>query len=77
MTLPGRLAGEAVDFRIAPQGLWLMGFGLVPAIFACSLASPMTGGGRGWLFGVALASLARSACSVLRTAPRSSSPGRS
>ncbi len=54
LTLPGRLAGEVVDFRIAPQGLWLMGFGLVPAIFACSLASPMTGGGRGWLFGVAL-----------------------
>ncbi len=54
VTLPGRLAGEAVDFRIAPQGLWLMGFGLIPAIFACSLASPMTGGGRGWLFGVAL-----------------------
>ena len=57
VTLPGRLAGEAVDFRIAPQGLWLMGFGLVPAIFACSLASPMTGGGRGWLFGVALSLL--------------------
>ncbi len=57
VTLPGRLAGEAVDFRIAPQGLWLMGFGLVPAIFACSLASPMTGGGRGWLFGVAMSLL--------------------
>ena len=57
VTLPGRLAAEVVDFRIAPQGLWLMGFGLVPAIFACSLASPMTGGGRGWLFGVALSLL--------------------
>ncbi len=57
VTLPGRLAAEAVDFRIAPQGLWLMGFGLVPAIFACSLASPMTGGGRGWLFGVAMSLL--------------------
>ena len=40
VTLPGRLAAEVVDFGIAPQGLWLMGFGLVPAIFACSLGSP-------------------------------------
>ena len=54
VTLPGRLAAEVVDFGIAPQGLWLMGFGLVPAIFACSLGSPTTSGGRGWLFGAAL-----------------------
>ena len=54
VALPGRLAAELVDFRIAPQGLWLMGFGLVPAIFACSLASPTTGGARGWLIGAAL-----------------------
>ena len=57
VTLPGRLAAEVVGFRIAPQGLWLMGFGLVPAIFACSLASPTNGGGRGWLFGAALSLL--------------------
>ena len=57
VTLPGRLAAEAVQFRIAPQGLWLMGFGLVPAAFACSLASPATGGRRGWLFGAALSLL--------------------
>jgi formate hydrogenlyase subunit 3/multisubunit Na+/H+ antiporter MnhD subunit len=57
VTLPGQLAAEAVDFRIAPQGLWLMGFGLVPAIFACTLASPTTGGTRGWLFGAALSLL--------------------
>ncbi len=57
VTLPGRLAAEVVDFSIAPQGLWLMGFGLVPAIFACALASPTTGGGRGWLFGAALSLL--------------------
>ena len=57
VTLPGRLASEFVGFSIAPQGLWLMGFGLVPAIFACSLASPTTSGGRGWLFGAALSLL--------------------
>ena len=34
VTLPGRIAAEVVAFEIAPQGLWLMGFGLVPAIFA-------------------------------------------
>jgi len=54
VTLPGGLAGEVVTFQIAPQGLWLMGFGLVPAIFACSLALPATRSGQGWLFGVAL-----------------------
>lgn len=57
VTLPNRIVAEAVDFRIAPQGLWLMGFGLVPAFFAAALASPMTGAGRGWLFGAALSVL--------------------
>ena len=76
VTLPGRLAGEAVDFRIAPQGLWLMGFGLVPAIFACSLASPTTGGGEAGSSAPRSASLARWACSACRTAPPSWSPGR-
>ncbi|HTR13940.1 MAG TPA: hypothetical protein VMI72_11970, partial [Roseiarcus sp.] len=57
VTLPGRLTAEVVDFRIAPQGLWLMGFGLVPAIFATLLAPPTTGVRRGWVFGVALSLL--------------------
>jgi formate hydrogenlyase subunit 3/multisubunit Na+/H+ antiporter MnhD subunit len=57
VTLPGQLIGEAVSFRIEPQGLWLMGFGLVPAGFACALASPSTDGRRGWLFGAALSLL--------------------
>ncbi|WP_298353876.1 proton-conducting transporter membrane subunit [Rhodoblastus sp.] len=51
---PGQLVGEAVAFRIEPQGLWLMGFGLVPAGFACALASPASDGQRGWLFGAGL-----------------------
>jgi formate hydrogenlyase subunit 3/multisubunit Na+/H+ antiporter MnhD subunit len=57
VTLPGRIASEPVDFRIAPQGLWLMGFGLVPAIFAGFLGSPSTHARRGWLFGAALSLL--------------------
>jgi hydrogenase-4 component B len=52
--LPIRLAGEAVAFRLEPDALWLMGFGLVPAAFACALTSPSWGGRRGWLFGAAL-----------------------
>lgn len=51
VVLPGQLIAEAVSFRIEPQGLWLMGFGLVPAGFACALASPSPDGRRGWLFG--------------------------
>jgi formate hydrogenlyase subunit 3/multisubunit Na+/H+ antiporter MnhD subunit len=51
VTLPGRLAAETVAFRIEPQGLWLMGFGLVPAAFACALGSTTAVGQRGWLFG--------------------------
>ncbi|WP_089174959.1 proton-conducting transporter membrane subunit [Bosea sp. AS-1] len=57
VTLPGSLMAEAVPFRIEPQGLWLMGFGLVPAGFACALASPVPDGRRGWLFGAGLSLL--------------------
>lgn len=55
--LPGQLMAESAAFRIEPQGLWLMGFGLVPAAFACALASPSADGQRGWLFGAALSLL--------------------
>jgi hydrogenase-4 component B len=57
ITLPGSLAGENVIFQLDPQGLWLMGFGLVPAGFACALSSPSERGERGWLFGAALSLL--------------------
>ncbi len=57
VALPGRILGEIVTFRIDPQGLWLMGFGLVPAGFACALSSPSPHGQRGWLFGAALSLL--------------------
>ncbi len=53
VTLPGGLAGEAVPFRLSGDALWLMGFGLVPAIMAAWLSTPARSGEAGWLFGVA------------------------
>jgi hydrogenase-4 component B len=57
IALPGQLVGEIITFRIDPEGLWLMGFGLVPAGFACALTSPSQKGVRGWLFGAAMSLL--------------------
>ena len=54
IVLPTALIGEPVSFRIDPEGLWLMGFGLLPAGFACALASPSKRGTPGWLFGAAM-----------------------
>lgn len=55
--LPGQILGEAVAFRLDPEALWLMGFGLVPAGFACALMSPSQRGSRGWIFGAAISLL--------------------
>jgi hydrogenase-4 component B len=57
IVLPGQLIGEVISFRLDPEGLWLMGFGLVPAVFACALASPSRKGERGWLLGAAMSLL--------------------
>jgi hydrogenase-4 component B len=46
-----------VVFRLAPAALWLMGFGLAPAVLACGLARPAPSGQPGWLFGAALSLL--------------------
>lgn len=54
IVLPVRLAGEAVAFRVEPEALWLFGFGLTPAAFACALGSPSPQGRSGWLFGAAV-----------------------
>ncbi|MGH7029307.1 MAG: proton-conducting transporter membrane subunit [Stellaceae bacterium] len=54
VALPTRLAGEGIGFRLAPQALWLMGFGLAPAILACWLGSPAPQGRAQWLLGAAL-----------------------
>jgi len=47
--LPTQLAGQLVGFQVTADGLWLLGFGLVPA----ALASPSAQGQAGWLFGSA------------------------
>jgi len=52
--LPTMLAGESVPFQMAPEALWLFGFGLAPASLACSLATPAKEGRAGWLFGAAM-----------------------
>ena len=57
VVLPLGMAGEHFGFRIAPEGLWLMGFGLAPAACATWLASPVPSGRAGWLFGAALSLL--------------------
>ncbi len=54
IVLPVRLAGEAVAFRLEPEALWLFGFGLAPAAFACALGSPSSQGRSGWIFGAAV-----------------------
>lgn len=55
--LPGQIMGEAVAFRLDPEALWLLGFGLVPAGFACALMSPSEHGSQGWIFGAAISLL--------------------
>jgi formate hydrogenlyase subunit 3/multisubunit Na+/H+ antiporter MnhD subunit len=55
--LPGQIMGEAIAFRLDPEALWLMGFGLVPAGFACALMSPSQSGSQGWIFGAAISLL--------------------
>ena len=57
LLLPTNWAGESISFRVAPEALWLMGFGLVPAIFASMVASPARQGRPGWLFGAAISLL--------------------
>lgn len=53
VSVPLRMADETAHFQMAPEALWLMGFGLVPCVLACLLASPSRVGRAGWLFGAA------------------------
>jgi hydrogenase-4 component B len=55
--LPLRMAGEATLFRLTPEALWLLGFGLVPAILACALGTPGRAARGPWCFGAALSLL--------------------
>jgi formate hydrogenlyase subunit 3/multisubunit Na+/H+ antiporter MnhD subunit len=54
IVLPTVLAGQPVRFFLTPDGLWLLGFGLVPAALACAVSSPAPHGQAGWLFGAAM-----------------------
>jgi hydrogenase-4 component B len=54
LTLPIALADQAVRVQYAPQGLWLLGFGLLPAGLAVALATPIRGARPAWLAGAAL-----------------------
>lgn len=57
LALPTTLGDGPVLFRLSPDALWLMGFGLVPAVLACALSTPSAKGGHGWLFGAAVSLL--------------------
>lgn len=51
--LPTMLGEGPVLFRLSADALWLMGFGLAPAVLACALSTPSARGQHGWLFGAA------------------------
>jgi hydrogenase-4 component B len=54
IVLPTVLAGQPVKFLLTPDALWLLGFGLAPAAFACAVSTPSDRGQAGWLFGAAV-----------------------
>jgi formate hydrogenlyase subunit 3/multisubunit Na+/H+ antiporter MnhD subunit len=57
VALPTTLGNGPVRFGLAPDALWLMGFGLAPAVLACALSTPSAKGEYGWLFGAAMSLL--------------------
>jgi formate hydrogenlyase subunit 3/multisubunit Na+/H+ antiporter MnhD subunit len=57
LLLPIAFAGQAVKLHYAPEALWLMGFGLLPATLALALCSPVRDARAGWLVGAALSLL--------------------
>jgi hydrogenase-4 component B len=52
--LPIALADQVVRLRYAPEALWLLGFGLLPAGLAVALSTPIRSARPAWLAGVAL-----------------------
>lgn len=54
LTLPLSLAGERLQVHYAPEALWLMGFGLLPAGLAVALSTPIRHARPAWLLGAAL-----------------------
>jgi hydrogenase-4 component B len=53
VSVPLRMAGKTSRFQMAPEALWLIGFGLTPAVLACLIATPSQHGRAAWLFGAA------------------------
>jgi formate hydrogenlyase subunit 3/multisubunit Na+/H+ antiporter MnhD subunit len=51
--LPTRVGLDRTSFHMAPEALWLMGFGLLPALLATASGTPLGRGRAGWLFGAA------------------------
>ncbi|MGH8219153.1 MAG: proton-conducting transporter membrane subunit [Steroidobacteraceae bacterium] len=54
LTLTLMLADQPVTLDYSPQGLWLLGFGLAPAILASALGTPVRNADPGWTVGAAL-----------------------
>ncbi|MFZ0500781.1 MAG: proton-conducting transporter membrane subunit [Steroidobacteraceae bacterium] len=54
ITFPIQLADQVVRLRYAPEALWLLGFGLLPAGLAVALATPIRKARPAWLAGAAL-----------------------
>jgi formate hydrogenlyase subunit 3/multisubunit Na+/H+ antiporter MnhD subunit len=57
LVLPIAYAGQVVRLHYTPEALWLMGFGLLPALLAVWLCSPVRPARSGWLVGAALSLL--------------------
>ncbi|SHI06205.1 proton-conducting transporter transmembrane domain-containing protein [Pollutimonas bauzanensis] len=57
LILPFTLAGQTVTLSYATEALWLMGFGLMPAVLAIGLCSPIVLARPGWLVGAAMSLL--------------------
>lgn len=53
IAIPLRMADARATFQMSADALWLMGFGLVPALLACLFGTPTQSGRGGWLFGAA------------------------
>ncbi len=54
LTLPIALSDVPVRLHYAPEALWLIAFGLLPAALAVALCTPFRAARSGWLAGVAL-----------------------
>lgn len=52
-----RFANEAAEFSLSSSALWLMGFGLMPALLALLVSTPSRDRQAPWLFGAAISLL--------------------